>query len=49
MKAVFFKLVFIVLVQWTAASQNTELTPTKTSPLDSVLTENLKQKLLERK
>ena len=47
MKAVFFKLVFIVLVQWTAKSQNTELTPTKTSPLDSVLTEDLKQKTLD--
>jgi poly-gamma-glutamate synthesis protein (capsule biosynthesis protein) len=47
MKAVFFKLVFIVLVQWTAASQNTELTPTKTSPLDSVPTEDLKQKTLD--
>ena len=47
MKAVFFKLVFIVLVQWTAASQNTELTPTKTSPLDSVPSEDLKQKTLD--
>ena len=46
MKAIFFKLIFIVLVQWTVGSQNTELTPTKTSQLDSVLTENLKQKTL---
>lgn len=46
MKAIFFKLIFIVLVQWTVGSQNTELTPTKTSQLDSVLKENLKQKTL---
>ena len=46
MKTVFFKLIFIVLFQWTAGSQNMGLTPTKTSPLDSVHTEDLKQKTL---